>query len=230
MTTMRVLIADDHLFYREGVRALLGNAPDITIVGEAGSGDEAVARAAELQPDVILMDLKMPGMNGIDATRKILQTDPRVGVLVVTMFDDDDSVFAVMRAGARGYLLKDADQEELVRAITAVHRGEAIFSPAIARRMMNYFTGRQKSPGPTGVQPEAAQVFSDLTDREREILELIAQGHNNMTIANRLVLSVKTVQNYVSSILSKLQVADRAEAIVRAREAGLGQSTRPENH
>ena len=217
MADIRVLIADDHLFYREGVRALLAGEPGIQIVGEASHGEEVLARAAELAPDVILMDLKMPGLNGIEATRRVLAARPQTGVLVVTMFDDDDSVFAVMRAGARGYLLKDADQDELVRAISAVHRGEAIFSPAIATRMMAYFAGLQRRPA------AQAAAFSDLTEREHEILGLIAQGHNNGFIAQRLALSLKTVQNYVSSILNKLQVADRAEAIVKARDAGLGQ-------
>jgi len=218
--SIRVLIADDHVFYREGVRALLGSSPEITIVGEASTGDEAAARAAELAPQVILMDLKMPGMNGIDATRRIHETTPEIGVLVITMFDDDDSVFAAMRAGARGYLLKDADKDELVRAIVAVERGGAIFSPSIAQRMIQYFT---VSPGrsPSAKDGRPAE-FAELTERELEILDLIAQGHNNAAIANRLSLSIKTVQNYVSSILTKLQVADRSQAIVRAREAGLG--------
>jgi len=217
MITIKVLIADDHLFYREGVRTLLNTAEGIEIIGEASNGQEVVERAAELKPDVILMDLKMPSLNGIDATRQIMQKQPNVGILVITMFDDDESVFAVMRAGARGYLLKDADQEELVRAITAVYRDEAIFSPAIARRMMNYFSHLPRE------RAKAENVFPDLTDREYEILELIAQGHGNPAIANKLSLSVKTVQNYVSNILNKLQVADRSEAIVRAREQGLGQ-------
>ena len=218
--SINVLIADDHVFYREGVRALLGNSPEISVIGEASSGDEVIAKAAALQPAVILMDLKMPGMNGIDATRRIHETDPKIGVLVITMFDDDDSVFAAMRAGARGYLLKDADKDELVRAIVAVEKGEAIFSPAIAQRMIHYFTGSQAGQGPAkqGVSDE----FAELTERELEILDLIAQGQNNSTIAMRLSLSIKTVQNYVSSILTKLQVADRAQAIVRAREAGFG--------
>ena len=218
MTQIKVLIADDHLFYREGVRTLLNTAEGIEIIGEASNGQEVVARAAELEPDVILMDLKMPGLNGIDATRQIIQQQPKVGILVITMFDDDESVFAVMRAGARGYLLKDADQEELVRAIIAVYRDEAIFSPAIARRMMNYFSHLPRE------RARAENVFPDLTEREFEILELIAQGHGNPAIANKLSLSVKTVQNYVSNILNKLQVADRSEAIVRAREQGLGQN------
>jgi DNA-binding NarL/FixJ family response regulator len=216
---IRVLIADDHVFYREGVRALLTQSSDIEMIGEASTGEEAIARTDELLPDVILMDLKMPGINGIDATRRIHESHPKTGVLVITMFDDDDSVFAAMRAGARGYLLKDADQDELVRAIFAVDRGEAIFSPAIAERMMSYF-----SRSPKADQPKTSSDFPDLTERERDILELIAQGYNNTTIANRLVLSVKTVQNYVSSILNKLQVVDRYEAIVRAREKGLGKT------
>lgn len=219
---VKLLIADDHVFYREGIRALLGNLPDVHVVGEASNGDEVISKAAEFQPDVILMDLKMPGMNGIEATRRIIKRQADIGILVITMFDDDDSVFAAMRAGARGYLLKDADKDELVRAILAVERGGAIFSPAIAQRMIQYFStsparqsaGKKDQPG----------EFAELTEREMEILELIAQGHNNALIANKLSLSIKTVQNYVSSILTKLQVADRAQAIVRAREAGLGKS------
>lgn len=215
MDAIRVLIADDHLFYREGVRALLANAAGITVVGEASSGAEALVRTAELGPDVVLMDLKMPGLNGIDATRQILAARPTTAILVITMFDDDDSVFAVMRAGARGYLLKDADQEELVRAIVGVHRGEAIFGPAIAQRMMHYFTSLPRAGG------APAEPFPELTEREREILTLIAQGYANQAIAQRLVLSIKTVQNHVSNIFGKLEVATRAEAIVRARDAGL---------
>lgn len=214
---IKVLIADDHVFYREGVRALLSNVPEVEVVGEANNGEEAIAQANELKPNVILMDLKMPGMNGIDATRKINETQPNIGVLVITMFDDDDSVFAAMRAGARGYLLKDADKDEVVRAIIAVERGEAIFSPAIAKRMMQYFAAPSSSS-----KKNQPSEFSELTDRELEILDLIAQGHNNLVIANKLSLSIKTVQNYVSSILTKLQIADRAQAIVRARKAGLG--------
>jgi DNA-binding NarL/FixJ family response regulator len=215
--SIKVLIADDHAFYREGVRAFLSNAPDIHVVGEAGHGDEVIAKASEFQPDVILMDLKMPGTNGIEATRRIHETNPKIGVLVLTMFDDDDSVFAAMRAGARGYLLKDADKDEVVRAIVAVERGEAIFSPAIAQRMIQYFS----APSASSKKSQPGE-FAELTERELEILNLIARGDNNNTIANKLSLSIKTVQNYVSSILMKLQVADRSQAIVRAREAGLG--------
>lgn len=214
---IKVLIADDHVFYREGVHAFLNNSPDIHVVGEAGDGDEAIAKVKESEPDVILMDLKMPGTNGIESTRRIHEMNPRIGVLVLTMFDDDDSVFAAMRAGARGYLLKDADKDEVIRAIVAVERGEAIFSPAIAQRMIQYFSAalshsKKNQPG----------EFAELTERELEILELIARGHNNMLIASKLSLSIKTVQNYVSSILTKLQAADRAQVIVRAREAGFG--------
>jgi DNA-binding NarL/FixJ family response regulator len=215
---IKVLIADDHAFYREGVRAFLSNTTNIEVVGEARNGDEAITKAMELAPNVILMDLKMPGMNGIEATRHIHETDSKIGVLVLTMFDDDDSVFAAMRAGARGYLLKDADKDEVVRAIVAVERGEAIFSPAIAQRMIQYFS----APSTSSSKKSQPDEFSELTERELEILNLIAQGHNNMVIANKLSLSIKTVQNYVSSILTKLQVADRAQAIVRAREAGFG--------
>ncbi len=215
---IKVLIADDHVFYREGVRALLSNVPEVEVVGEANNGEEAITQANELQPNVILMDLKMPGMNGIDATRRINETQSNIGVLVITMFDDDDSVFAAMRAGARGYLLKDADKDEVVRAIVAVERGEAIFSPTIAKRMMQYFS----APSALLNKKNQPDEFAELTERELEILDLIAQGHNNLVISNKLSLSIKTVQNYVSSILTKLQIADRAQAIVRAREAGLG--------
>jgi DNA-binding NarL/FixJ family response regulator len=219
MEPIRVLIADDHAFYREGVRTMLSAVPETAVIGEAATGDEVIALALTLQPDVILMDLKMPGPNGIEATRRILHSQPRIGVLVITMFEDDDSVFAAMRAGARGYLLKDADQDELVRAVKAVCRGEAIFSPAIAQRLIHYFAALP--------QTAAAMAFPDLTEREREILHWIAQGESNPAIARQLVLSTKTVQNHVSNIFSKLQVADRAQAIVRARDAGLGRERRP---
>jgi DNA-binding NarL/FixJ family response regulator len=219
---IQVLIADDHIFYREGVRTLLSRSPEIAVAGEASTGEEVIARTGEVKPDVILMDLKMPGMNGIDATRIIHEKYPNVGVLVITMFDDDDSVFAAMRAGALGYLLKDADRDELVRAIVAVKQGEAIFSPAIARRMIQYFNSA------SGRQPSArkgqSDEFAELTEREREILDMIAHGHDNHLIASQLNLSIKTVQNYVSSILMKLQVTDRAKAIIRARKAGFGKN------
>src|ERR687884_1502688 len=198
MAPLRILIADDHPLFRDGMHGLLDAVPDLEVVGEAATGDEAVALAASLQPDIILMDIKMPGLNGIAATREILAAQPQIGVLVVTMYEDDDSVFAAMRAGARGYLLKDADQEDLLRAIQAVNRGEAIFSPAIARRLMGYFAALHAGAGSAG----AAAPFPDLTTREREILALIAEGRNNAAIAARLSLSLKTVQNHVSNILS----------------------------
>ena len=214
MDGIRVLIADDHPIFRDGMRGLLESVPDTEVVGEASSGEEAIALAAALQPDVILMDLKMPGCNGIEATRRILATSPHIGVLVVTMFEDDDSVFAAMRAGARGYLLKGANQAETLRAIRAVGNGEAIFGPAIAQRLIGFFA----APAPA----VPAQVFPDLTEREREVLALIAEGRGNQEIADQLFLSLKTVRNHVSNIFSKLQVADRAQAVIRAREAGLG--------
>lgn len=218
--TIKVLIADDHVFYREGVRAFLETESDIDVIGEAGDGEEALAKTAELKPDVILMDLKMPGMNGIDATRHIHETDPEIGILVLTMFDDDDSVFAAMRAGARGYLLKDAKKGQVVRAIVAVMGGEAIFSPAIASRMMKFFSA------PASTHKNQTGEFADLTEREFEILELIAHGDSNKEISRHLSLSIKTVQNYVSLVLMKLQVADRSRAIIRAREAGLGKQNK----
>ena len=214
MDTLRVLIADDHMLFRDGLRALLFTAPDAELVGEAATGDEAIALATRMQPDVVLMDLQMPGINGIEATRQIVQMSPHIGVLVVTMFADDQSVFAAMQAGARGYLLKGANHTEMLRAIRAVGSGEAIFSPAIAVRLMEFFANMRPVVAP--------QVFPELSDREREILTLIAQGYKNAEIADRLVLSAKTVRNHVTNILSKLQVADRAQAIVRARDAGLG--------
>ena len=215
MEPIRLLIADDHPFFRDGLRVLLEATPEMAVVGEAADGDAVIALAERLQPDVILMDLKRPGANGIEATRRILAASPHVAVLVVTMYEDDDSVFAALRAGARGYLLKGADEEELLRAIRGVARGEAIFGPVIARRLLRFFAAPALSAPPP--------AFPQLTEREREILALVARGCPNLDIAGRLFLSPKTVRNHVSNILSKLQVADRAGAIVRAREAGLGQ-------
>lgn len=217
MSHIGVLIADDHPVFRYGLRALLQTeAAAIEMVGEATTGEEAVILAAQLNPTVILMDVNMPGLNGIEATRRILAATPQVGILMLTMFDDDESVFAAMRAGARGYLLKGAEGEETVRAILAVSNGEAIFSPTIARRLIGYFGAHQRrQPSPP------ASLFPELTEREREVLTLLAQGYTNPAIAEHLVLSPKTVRNHVSSIFSKLQVAGRAEAIIRARDAGL---------
>src|SRR5713226_8159118 len=184
MDPLRVLIADDHPLFRKGMRALLIAAQDIEVVGEATTGQEVIELAATLQPDVILMDLQMPGINGIEATRQILHTSPHIRILVVTMFEDDHSVFTALRAGARGYILKDADEDEILRAIRAVGRGEAIFSPTIATRLIDFFSA------PHPVAPP--QAFPELTVREREILNLIAQGHSNTEIAARLVLSHNT--------------------------------------
>ena len=211
---IRVLIADDHPLFRDGMHGLLDSVEDTEVVGEARSGEEAVELAEALQPDVILMDLKMPGINGIEATRRITGASPHINVLVVTMFEDEDSVFAAMRAGARGYLLKDASQNEVLRSIRSVAGGQAIFGPTIARRLMDFFAVPQPAVPP--------RVFPQLTEREEEVLNLIAQGHGNADIAGMLYLSLKTVRNHVSNIFTKLQVADRAQAVIRAREAGLG--------
>ena len=213
MEAIRVLIADDHARFREGLRVMLRREDELTVVGEAADGDAAVALAADLQPDVVLMDLQMPGMHGVAATRQIIETSPHIRVLVLTMYEDDDMVFAALRAGARGYVLKGADKAELLRAIRGVASGEAIFGPAVAHRLMHFFATQRPTPAP---------AFPELTEREREILGMIAQGWNNTEIASRLVVSLKTVRNHVSNIFSKLEVSDRAEAIVRARKAGMG--------
>ncbi len=210
---IRILIADDHASFRAGLEALLGTIAGFEVVGHAGSGEDAVERAAADQPDVVVMDLNMPGIDGIEATRRIVATSPHVAVLVLSMYEADDQVFGALKAGARGYVLKGADRAELVRAIRGVASGEAIFGPAIARRLVAFFASRPAVE---------ATVFPELTDREREILDMVARGLNNAEITQRLVLSPKTVRNHVSNIFSKLQVADRAQAIVRAREAGLG--------
>ncbi|GAC1390738.1 MAG: response regulator transcription factor [Ktedonobacteraceae bacterium] len=220
MSRIRVLIADDHPVFRYGLRALLQTeVTTIEVVGEAATGEEAVTLATQVNPEVILMDVNMPGINGIEATRRILSTTPQVGILMLTMFDDDEAVFAAIRLGARGYLLKGAEGEETLRAIKAVSQGEAIFSPTIAQRLRGYFATQRKHP------QTAAPLFPELTEREREVLTLLAQGYTNPTIAERLVLSPKTVRNHVSTIFSKLQVAGRAEAIIRARDAGLTKKT-----
>ncbi|WP_214107928.1 response regulator transcription factor [Acrocarpospora catenulata] len=210
---IRITIVDDHPLMREGLRALVASLPDIEVVGEAGDGDAARRETQLTRPDVVVMDLHMPGTNGVAATRAILRAAPATRVLVLTMFEDDDSVFAAMRAGASGYLVKGAQQDEIIRAIRSVAAGQAIFGPTVARRIIDFFTH--------GPRP-AADPFPELTAREREVLDLIAAGRTNPAIARHLVISPKTVSNHISAIFTKLQVADRAEAIARAREAGLG--------
>jgi DNA-binding NarL/FixJ family response regulator len=212
---IRVLIADDHPLFRDGLRALLNSIPQTQLVGEAANGEEVLKLATTLQPDVILMDIQMPGVNGVDATRLILRANPGIGIIALTMFEDDDLVFAALRAGARGYILKGADQTEILRAIGAAVRGEALFGAPIAKRLARFFSASKSSP--------PAPAFPELTEREREVLDLIAQGFSNSEIAEQFVLSPRTVRNHISSIFSKLQVTDRARAIVLAREAGLGQ-------
>jgi DNA-binding NarL/FixJ family response regulator len=210
----RVLVADDHNLFRYGIKAMLANAEGFEVVGEAATGEEVVEKVAQTRPDLILMDIQMPGINGIEATRRVLERDPKIGVVVVTMFEDDDSVFSAMRAGARGYVLKGADAQEVLKVVGAVAEGEAHFGPEIARRLMAFFS----APKPAA----PSEAFPELTAREAELLDLIARGLNNTEIAKRLYVSQKTVRNYVSNIFLKLQVADRAQAIVKAREAGLG--------
>jgi DNA-binding NarL/FixJ family response regulator len=210
--TLSVLIVDDHPMFRKGLRALLASQPGLRLAGEATSGPEAVRLAHELRPDLILMDLQMPGGDGLSAIRAIVAAHPASQILVVTMFDDDESVFAAMRAGARGYVLKDCDDDEICRALLTVGNGGAVFSQAIAARMVRLFEQRPQLP-PT--------QFPELTESERRVLQLIAQGANNQLIAERLALSPKTVRNYISSIFAKLHVVDRAQAIVKARDAGL---------
>ena len=213
---IRVLIADDHPVFRDGLHALVEAAPDLDFVGEATTGIEAVDLAASGRPAVILMDLRMPELSGIEATRRILEADPTVGILIVTMSEDDESLFAAMRAGARGYIPKDAERGEILSAIRAAAVGEAVFGASIARRVAEFFAA-PRSP--------AAEPFPDLTERENEILELIAQGRSNSDIAARLGITSKTVRNHVANVFNKLQVADRSQAIVRAREAGLGRDS-----
>jgi DNA-binding NarL/FixJ family response regulator len=207
-----IVLADDHPIVRSGLAALFGSIDGLTVLASVADGHGAVREAVTRRPDVLVMDIQMPGLDGIEATRQITRAAPEVGVLMLTMYEDDDSVFSAMRAGARGYLLKGAEQAEIVRAIQAVAAGEAIFGPGIARRVLGFFAA----------PPATAEPFPGLTDREREVLDLIAAGRPNGEIGRRLGISPKTVANHISSIFAKLQVADRAEAIVRAREAGLG--------
>ncbi|MEV8517291.1 response regulator transcription factor [Dactylosporangium sp. NPDC051484] len=211
---IRVLIVDDHEHFRAGLRALLATSAEVEVCGEAASGEEALAALPRLQPDVVLLDLVMPGMGGIAAMARIAAAMPHVRVLVLSMADDDDSVFAAVRAGARGYVLKGARRTEIIRSIRVVADGEAIFGPAIAGRLMGYFAGLDRT---------APDPFPELTQRERQVLALIARHLTNPQIAERLGVSQKTVRNHVSNVFTKLQVADRAQAIVIARDAGLNE-------
>ena len=215
MEKIRVLIADDQVITRSGLRVLLSAADLLEIVGEASNGEEVIAMADAVQPDVILMDLRMPGINGIEATRRIHRASPHIGILILTVFEDDSSVFPAIRAGARGYLLKNSEQEELLRAIHTVAAGGAVFSPGIAQKVLGYLSTPQ-------IQP-AAGLFDELTEREREILEWIARGKTNAEIATSLNLSAKTVSNYISNVLLKVHATDRAKLMLMALEAGMGQ-------
>ena len=212
-TDVRVLIADDHPVFRDGLAALLATQAGVEVVATAGDGAEAVALAAEHRPDVVVMDLQMPVLNGIDATRQLAERLPEVRVLVFTMGEEDGTVLAAMRAGARGYLVKGASQDEVARAISTVQAGGLVFGASLALRIADLLSG-SATPDRT--------AFPQLTERELEILDLIAAGRNNAQIAQALYLAPKTVRNNVSNILTKLQATDRAEAIIRAREAGLG--------
>ncbi len=212
--SLRILIADDHPLVRTGLSTILSGVPGFEVVGLATTGQEAIDQASSLRPDVVVMDLQMPDVSGVTATREILAANPEIRILVVTLFADEDSVLLALRAGARGYVLKDADETELIDAVRAVSRGTGIFSPAITNQLLNSVGGERAS--------KEDALFPNLTEREREILDLLASGRSNGHIARQLDLSPKTVANYTSTIFAKLQVSDRAEAIIRAREAGLG--------
>ena len=213
MERLRILVVDDHDDFRSGLEALVSATDSTELAGTARNGQDAVRIALDLQPDVVLMDLHMPQLNGIEATERIVASSPHIGVLVLTMMEDDESVFAAVRAGARGYLLKGARRQEIQRAIEAVGSGEVIFGPGIAERVMTYFRHVRARP--------TAQAFPELTDRERVILGKIAEGLDNAEIARDLGLSIKTVRNHASNVFAKLHVAHRAQAIVLAREAGI---------
>ncbi len=215
MPSIRILIVDDHTLFRDGVRAILKSVAGFKIVGEAATGQEAINKVSSLTPNIILMDIKMPDMNGVEATREILKTHPDIGIIILTMLEDDDSLFSALRVGARGYVLKGADKVEMVRSIRAVANGEALFGPAIAKRLTKFFN--------TPEDKARESVFPELTERELEVLELVASHHNNHEIAEILHITIKTVSNHISNIFNKLQVADRTQAIFKARDAGLGE-------
>lgn len=220
MDKIRILVADDQMITRSGLKMLLAETDTLEIVGEARDGAEAIELATRLQPDVVLMDLRMPEVNGIEATRRIHRSSPHIGILILTVFEDDTSVFPAIRAGARGYLLKNTEQDELLRAIHTIAQGGAIFSPGIAQKVLGYLT----TPAPAVPAGLSNQIFDELTAREREILELIAQGKTNSEIAVILNLSPKTVSNYISNVLLKVHATDRAKLMLMALEAGLGQN------
>ncbi|MCB0963827.1 MAG: response regulator transcription factor [Acidimicrobiales bacterium] len=215
---IRILVVDDHPVVRGGLVAVLRTIADLEVVGEAADGDEAVRATVEHRPDVVLMDVRMPGMDGIEATRQIRERAPESRVLVLTMYDDDATVFTAMQAGARGYLLKESDQTDIVRAVRGVVAGEAIFGPGVATRILGYFADPPAQPA------SDEYPFPELTERERLVLDLLAQGRRTADIAGELYLSPKTVSNHLTTIFAKLQVAGRGEAIVAARERGLGTS------
>lgn len=210
---IRLLIADDHALFREGIRALISATADIVCIGEAATGDEAIRQIEAIQPDVVLMDINMPGINGIEATRRILRIHGDAGIIMVTMLEDDASIFAAMRAGARGYVLKGANHQELLQTIRAVAQGQVLFGPAIANRITHFFARAQ----PAGTE----QPLPELSEREREILDLMSRHYTNPEIAQQLGIGEKTIRNHVSNIFNKLQVATRAQAIDKARQAGL---------
>jgi DNA-binding NarL/FixJ family response regulator len=214
---LRVLLVDDHPVYRDGLARLLRDLGGFDIVGVAGDGREAVECCRALTPDVVVMDLRMPVLDGVEATRQITTTQPDIGVVVLTMFDDDELIFAAIRAGARGYLMKDADDVEIARVLHGIARGEAIFGPGSAQRLLDTINRTGTS------SPPAGGAFPQLTIREMEVLELIARGRRNGEMATELFLSERTVRNYVSNILAKLGANDRSQAITMARDAGLGQ-------
>lgn len=210
--TVRLVLVDDHPVVRRGLRALLDTIDEVEVVGEAADGEAAVREAQLLHPDVILMDIRLPVLDGVEATRRISAAVPEVAVLVLTMYDDDATVLTAMRAGARGYLLKGAEQDEIVAAIRAVAAGQVIYGPGVAARMLSLFAA----------PPASTVPFPELTEREREILTLLASGLRNAAIARQLFLSPKTVSNNLTAIFAKLRVADRSAAIIRARDEGLG--------
>ncbi len=218
MTPIRVLVADDHTLFREGMCAIFENVPDIEVIGQASNGHEAVKQVKSLLPDIVLMDISMPDLNGIEATEQVLALKPDTGIIMLTMVENNDSLFAAMQAGARGYILKGAEKVEVLKTIRSVASGEALFGPAIATRLTSFFQSFKQEAQPA----EDAPPFPELTIREREVLELVTAGKSNHEIAGQLHISVKTVSNHISNIFNKLQVADRVQAILKARDAGMG--------